>query len=109
MEDDAEFMRLTEILNSRQARERVWQEAIKLSSILFAIGLIATLCFRNSLNWKLPTSQNQFLLNTTGGDPGNSFWTSFLACPLFTVLLLGSDYQRWCLMKWAKREAADSR
>jgi hypothetical protein len=104
--DDPVVMRLAELLNSKEARRHLWHESLKLSCILFAILGTAAILLRDSLYWTLPAPQNQFLLNRRAGEPGFSFWLGLLGCSMFTFLILGSDYYRWCLTTWADRESA---
>jgi hypothetical protein len=103
---DPAALRLNQLLNSDEARRRLWHETLKLSSILFAILGTAAFLLRDSLNWVLPSPQNQFLLYRRTGEPGFSFWLDLLGCFMFMFLVIVSDYKRWCLMTWAKRESA---
>lgn len=103
---DPVVMRLVALFNSDEIRRHLWHESLKLSSILFAILGIAAILLRDSLYWTLPSPQNQFLLNRRTGEPGFSFWLGLLGCAMFTFLVLASDYIRWGLMTWAKRESA---
>lgn len=104
--EDPVVMRLAALCKSNEARRHVWHEALKLSSTLFAILGTAAILFRDSLNWTLPSSQNQFLLTRRVGEPGSWFWLSLLGCPVFTLLIIVSDHTRWCLTTWAKQESA---
>jgi hypothetical protein len=104
--DDPAVMRLATLFNSNEARRHLWRETLKVSVILFAILGAATIVFRDSLNWTLPSPGNQFLATRMVGAPGSWFWLTLIGCPIFTFLLLTSDYQRWCLITWAKRESA---
>ena len=106
--DDPAVMRLVLLSTSTEARRHVWFEALKLSSILFAILGSAALIFRNSLNWTLPSIQNHFLSARRVGEPGSWFWLSIIGCPIFTFLIVASDHTRWCLVTWAKRERSRS-
>jgi hypothetical protein len=104
--EDPAIIRLATLCKSDEALRHMWHEALTLSSILFTILGTAAIILRGSLNWTLPSSQNQFLATRRIGDPGSWFWLTLLGCPVFTFLLLTSDYQRWCLITWAKRESA---
>jgi len=104
--NDPVVMRLVELYKSDEARRHLWHEALKLSVILFAILGTAAFFLRSSLNWTLPSSQNHFLSNSRIGEPGSWFWVGLLGCSWAAFLLLVSDYQRWCLTTWAKRESA---
>jgi hypothetical protein len=103
--DDPVVMRLAVLFNSKEARRHLWRETLKVCLILFAVLGTAAIIFRDSLNWTLPSSQNQFLATRMLGQPGSWFWLTVIGCPLFLFLLLTSDYQRWCLMTWGKRES----
>jgi len=104
--DDPAVARLNEIMNSKEIRRHLWHESLKLSVILFAILGIAAVLSWAPLNWVLPSPKNDFLLTRRAGEPGSFFWASLLGCSWATFLVLVSDYQRWCLMTWAKRESA---
>jgi hypothetical protein len=97
-------MRLVALFNSDEIRRHLWLESLKLSSVLFVILGTAAIFLRDSLYWNLPSPQNQFLLNRRAGEPGFSFWLGLLGCSMFTFVILGSDYIRWGLITWAKRE-----
>ena len=102
--DDSVVTRLAELFNSDEARRHLWHEALKLSTILFAILGTAALLSRNSLNWDYPSPANQFFWTVRRGVPGYWFWPGLFGCLLFAFLVLVSDYYRWCLKTWAKRE-----
>jgi hypothetical protein len=104
--DDPVVMRLAVLFNSDEIRRHLWHESLKLSCILFAILGTAAILLRDSLYWTLPSPQNQFLLNRRAGEPGFSFWLGLLGCSMFTFVVLVSDYTRWGLTTWAKRELA---
>lgn len=106
--DDPAVMRLAELCKSDEARRHVCHEALKLSSILFAILGTAAFLLRNSLNWAYPSPKNHFLFFSAEvrGVPGEHFWFGLFGCSLFMFLVLGSDHMRWCLMTWAKGESA---
>jgi hypothetical protein len=103
---DPAALRLNQLLNSDEARRHLWRETLRLSSILFAILGTAAFLLRDSLNWVLPSPRNQFLWDRRNGEPGFSFWLDLFGCSMFMFLVIVSDYQRWCLMTWAKREQA---
>ena len=105
---DPVVMHLQALCNSDEARRHLWREVLKLSSILFVIFGAAAFLLRDSLNWAYPSPENHFLFLGAGvrGVPGGHFWFGLFGCSLFMLLVLGSDYQRWCLMTWAKRESA---
>jgi hypothetical protein len=103
---DPSVMRLEELFNSEEARRHLWRATLKLSCILFAIvGTVAILA-RHSLRWTIPSPQNQFLLHTRGGEPGGMFWAGWFGGFLFTAQILITDYYRWCLLTWARRESS---
>jgi hypothetical protein len=52
------------------ARRRLWQETLKISSILFVILWTAVLLLRNPLNWAYPSPENQFFWTARAGVPG---------------------------------------
>lgn len=101
---DPVVMHLQALCNSDEARRHVWRETLKLSTILFAILAVAAFLLRDSLNWGYPSPANHFLWRD--GVPGAHFWFGSFGCCLFMFLVLLSDYQRWCLMTWAKHESA---
>jgi hypothetical protein len=105
VKDDPVVMRLVALLNSDEARRHLWRETLKLSSILFVILGIAAILQRDSLNWAFPSLQNQFLLHQRHGEPGFWFWSGLFSCSGVMFFVLTSDYQRWCLLTWAKRES----
>jgi hypothetical protein len=105
VEDDPIVTRLAKLFNSSEARQHLWWESLKLSCILFAVLGIAAVYNRNSIEWTLPTSHNGFLRHPRLGEPGGWFWGGSFGCCMFTFLILISDYYRWCLMTWAKRES----
>ncbi len=104
--DHPVVMRLAEVFNSDEARRHLWCETLKLSVILFAILGTSAFLLRNSLDWTYPSSANQFFWTARRGVPGYWFWPGLFVCTLFAFLALVSDYHRWCLMTWAKREPA---
>ena len=73
--NDPAVMRLMELYKSDEARRHLWHETLKLSGILFAILGTAAFLLRDSLNWTLPSSQNQFL-----STRGHWFWMGFILC-----------------------------
>jgi hypothetical protein len=107
VKDDPVVTRLAELYKSYEARRHLWLESLKLSVILFAILGAAAILKPDSLEWNLPSRQNQFLMNRMAGQPGYSFWPGLCGCFLLTVLVLISDYDRWCLLTWTKRESAN--
>jgi hypothetical protein len=104
--DDPVVMRVAALGKSDEACRHLWYEALKLSIILFAILGTAAILLRDSLNWILPSPQNQFLLNRKAGEPGIWFWLGLMGCSMLTFVILVSDHTRWCLITWAKRESA---
>jgi hypothetical protein len=106
--DDPVVMRLATLFNSDEIRRHLWHESLKVSGILFAILGTAAFVQRNSLDWAFPTSANRFFWAARRGVPGYWFWPGLLGCCLFAFLLLVSDYHRWGLITWAKREVAAS-
>jgi hypothetical protein len=105
--DDPVVMRLAALFNSDEIRRHLWHESLKLSGILFAILGTAVFLMRNSLDWAYPSPVNQFFWTARRGVPGYWFWPGLFGCSLFAFLALASDYYRWGLMTWAKREAAE--
>lgn len=103
---DPVVMRLESLFNSDEARRHLWHETLTLSCFLFAILGVASIVLRHSLNWAIPYPQNHFLLNRKAGEPGSMFWLSLLGRFLFTPYILLTDYYRWCLTTWAKRESS---
>src|ERR1700722_4912102 len=59
--NDPAVMHLVELYKSEEVRRHLWFESLKLSGILFAILGSAAFLLRDSLNWTLPSLQNQFL------------------------------------------------
>jgi hypothetical protein len=104
--DDPIVMRLAELLNSNEARRHLWHETLKESSILFAILGTAAFLLRDSLSWVYPSPGNHFLWTARRGELGSWFWFGLPICLFSTFVILVSDYHRWCLMTWAKRELA---
>jgi len=104
--DDPVVARLAAICNSEEARHHLWHETLRLSAILFVLLGTAAFLSRDLLTWTLPSSQNHFLWNRRTGEPGCWFWVSFAGCSWATFMLLSSEYIRWCLMTWAKREVS---
>lgn len=104
--DDPVVMRLAELFSSNEARRHLWHETLKVSSILFAILGTAAFLLPDSLNWAYPSPVNHFFWTARRGVPGYWFWPGLFGCSLFAFLALVSDYYRWCLMTWAKRESA---
>jgi len=101
---DPVVMRLSEIFNSSEARRHLWRESLKVSAILFAVLGTAVLLLRNSFNWVYPSPGNQFFWTARRGVPGYWFWLGLVCCLLFAFLALVSDFYRWCLTTWVKRE-----
>jgi hypothetical protein len=106
--EDPVVMRLADIFNSTDARRRLWQETLKISSILFVILWTAVLFLRNPLNWAYPSPENQFFWTARAGVPGVGIWPGIAVCSIFAFLAISSDYHRWCLTTWAKRESESS-
>ena len=104
--DDPVVMRLAEIFNSSEARRHLWHETLRISSILFVILGTAAFLLRDSLNWAYPSPGNQFFWTARVGVPGVWFWIGLFFCTVCAFLALSSDYHRWCLTTWAKRESA---
>jgi purine-cytosine permease-like protein len=104
--DDPVVMHLAELFNSDEARRHLWHETVKLSSILFAILGTAAFFLRDSLSWAYPSTENHFFWTARRGVAGYWFWPGLFMCSLFAFLGLVSDFYRWCLMTWAKRESA---
>ena len=102
---DPAAMRLAVLFKSDEARQHLWRETLGTSLILFAVLGAAAVYYRHSLNWTLPSPQNQFLLNRRIGGPGGSFWFSVTCCSWAMFMMLIPDFYRWCLRTWAKREA----
>jgi len=98
---DPVVMRLVELYRSDEVRYHLWHETLKLSCILFLILGTAAFLLRNSLNWTLPSPQNDFL-----GSVGHGFWIRLVLCIIGSLLALWSDCTGWCLTTWARREAA---
>jgi hypothetical protein len=105
---DPVVMRLAALFNSDEIRRHLWHESLKLSGILFAILGTAAFLLRDSLDWSFPSPVNQFFWTARRGVPGYWFWPGLFGCFLFAFLALVSDYYRWGLITWAKREAAGS-
>lgn len=107
--DDPVAMRLAELVNSKEARHHLWRETLKMSAVLFAILGTTAIIQWSSLNWAYPSPENHFLILLTRKrhEPGDHFWFGLLGCSLFVLVALVSDYQRWCLVTWARREAAN--
>jgi hypothetical protein len=103
--DDPVVMRLADLFNSDEARQHLWNESIKISSILFAILGVAAFLLRDSLNWVYPSPANQFFWTTLSSQPGFWFWPGLFTCSIFAFLALLSDFYRWCLTTWAERES----
>jgi hypothetical protein len=108
VQDDPVVTRLAKLFNSSEARRHLWWESLKLACILFAVLGIAAVYYRNSLEWSLPSSHNGFLGHSRPGEPGGWFWVGSFGCCMFTFWILISDYYRWCLMTWAKRESTSN-
>lgn len=104
--EDPAVARLAALLKSDEARQHLWRESFKVSLILFAILGTEAIYYRHSLNWTLPLPQNHFLANRRIGEPGAWFWLSVIGCSWAMFMILISDYYRWCLTTWAKRETA---
>jgi hypothetical protein len=114
VDNDPVVTRLAELLNSHEARQHLWRESLKISTILFAVLAPAAFLLGDSLNWAYPSPENHFFRTARAGIPGYRagvpgywFWPGLFSCSLFAFLFLGSDYYRWCLTTWAKRESAD--
>lgn len=106
---DPVAMHLVQIYKSDEARRHLWQETLRLSIILFVILGVAAILQRDSLNWAYPSPENRFLFffpTNARGVPGEHFWFGLFGCCLFLFIVLTSDYYRWCLVTWAKREAS---
>ena len=101
---DPVVMRLVELYKSDEARRLVWHESLKISGILFAILGTAAFLLRDSLNWTLPSLQNQFLWTQRQG-PGHWFWVGSIGSFIGCYLALSAAYVRWGLTTWAEREA----
>lgn len=99
--NDPVARRLVELYKSNEARRHLWREALRLSGILSAIVWTIAFLQRNSLTWAIPSLQ--ILLDKR---PGHCFWCGFAFGTIFSFVVLGSDYQRWCLMTWTKRESS---
>lgn len=97
-------MRLVEFYKSREARRHLWNRALQLSGILFAILGTAAIVLRNSLNWVLPSSHNAYLY--PGRVPGSWFWVGLTGCSLFSFVALAVDHIGWVTTTWASKEAA---
>jgi hypothetical protein len=108
VEDDPAVTRLSDLCNSDEAHQHLWWETFKLCCILFVMLGVAAFYYRDLLEWNLPSAQNGFLLHPRAGEPGAWFWGGVFGCSMFTFLILMSDYQRWCLLTWAKRESANN-
>jgi hypothetical protein len=100
-------MRLAEIFNSSEARRHLWHESLKISTILFAVLAPAAFLLGDSLNWAYPSPGNQFFWTARVGVPGAWIWIGLFFCSVLSFLALLSDYYRWCLTTWAKRESAN--
>ena len=74
--------------------------------ILFAVLGTAATVLRHRLQWVFPSPQNGFLLHQRPPEPGGLFWGQLLLCSMLMFLILMTDWQRWALMTWAKRESA---
>jgi len=103
-EHDPVVMRLVELYKSDEARRHVWHESLKISGILFAILGTAAFLLRDSLNWTLPSSLNQFLWTQRQG-PGHWFWVGFIGSFIGSYLALSAAYIGWGLTTWVEREA----
>jgi hypothetical protein len=105
VQGDPVVTRLVELYKSDEARHHLWSESLRLSTILFAILGAAMVFNRDTMEWNLPSRQNQFLMNEMAGQPGYYFWAGLCGCFIFAFLFLKSAYDRWCLLTWAKRES----
>jgi hypothetical protein len=99
-------MRLSGIFNSKEAHRHLWRESLMLSGTLSAILWVAGFLVRGSLEWAYPSPENHFLGTARRGVPGGWIWLGLWLCFVFAFLALVSDYYRWCLLTWAKRESA---
>jgi hypothetical protein len=100
--NDPAVVRLAELYKSGEARRHLLHENLKLSGILFAILGTAAILLRDSLNWTLPSSQNQFLLR-----PGHWFWIGIIGCFIGCYVALSAAYIGWGLTTWATREVPE--
>jgi len=96
-------MRLVELYKSREARRHLWNQALKLSGVLFAILGTAAIILRDSLNWALPSVRNGYLY--PGRGPGSWFWVGLMGCSMFSFIALGVDHVGWVTTTWAKQES----
>jgi hypothetical protein len=103
--DDPVVMRLADLFNSDEARRHLWHASLKVSSLVFAILAVAALLLHNSLNWAYPSFENHFFWTARRGIAGYWFWPGLFGCCLFSFLALVSEFFRWCLTTWAKRES----
>ncbi len=100
---DPVVMHLVELYKSREARRHLWNQALRLSGILFAILGTTAIVLRNSLNWALPSSRNAYLY--PGQGPGSWFWVGLIGCSIFSFVALAVDHIGWVTTTWASREA----
>ena len=102
--NDPVVTRLSEQLNSKEARRHLWRESLKISTMLFAILGTAAFLLRDSLNWAYPSPENHLFWTARAGVPGYRaavpgyrFWPGLIACSYWAALALYSDFNRWCL------------
>lgn len=99
---------LDALFKSDEARQHLWRETLKVSIVLFVILGSSAICHRHSLNWILPSPKNHYFADSRIGDPGGWFWLGVVGCLWAMFMMLTSDYYRWCLVTWAKRETAQA-
>jgi hypothetical protein len=85
---DNDAARLVQLFSSKEARDYLWQTAMKISAVLFAIMAVITIACRNSLNWSFPSP-----------------WLGqgVIGCCIGSFITLGTEYVRWSLGTWANQ------